>query len=265
MFVYYNLVYNPLCRADCKRVVRDATNFAPFKLVGCRADDPEVLVTEPFSARYLMDDLRTTYDKYEPTKTTVMEKGIDRMFGDVSKGYQETEQMLNIGTPLVGFGRLVLGKYGNIKITPPDSADGDYILTRFTKQEVIKILNQRAQIMKTLAIVFGLVGMGALSYMVYVKCKQLYEDYQVKKMLEEFKEQRARPHDEVEAAAEGSEETLCVICLAKPREVVVLNCGHVSMCHECATMLPEPQKCPICRQKVEKITPIYVSWSNIIF
>lgn len=261
LFVSVKLVfclknYFFVSRSDVKRTVRSAINFAPFKLVGCRQDDPEVVVTEPFSAVYLLDDLRTTYDKYQPTKTTAVEKGIDRMFGDVSKGFQETEQMLNIGTPLVGIGKLAMNQTGVIKIMPPDDQNR-YILTRFTKDEVVKILKQRSQVARFMATIFGLIGAGALTYIAFVKCRKMWEAYQMKKMLETLRAEN-RPEDG-EEIPEGDAENQCVICLVKPREVIVLNCGHASMCQGCASRLPEPRTCPICRQPVVKLTPLYLS------
>jgi hypothetical protein len=37
-----------------------------------------------------------------------------------------------------------------------------------------------------------------------------------------------------QAAAEDSEEGLCVICLVNDRNTTVLPCRHMCMCHECA-------------------------------
>ena len=75
------------------------------------ADDgsgKHVDVFEPLAADYLMKDLQTTYDKFNPNEASIMERGIDRLFGDVSKGFQETEQMLPIESYIMGFGQLAL-------------------------------------------------------------------------------------------------------------------------------------------------------------
>jgi len=48
------------------------------------------------------------------------------------------------------------------------------------------------------------------------------------------------------------EENLCVVCMSEEANIVVLPCGHMSLCESCATALKEQtNKCPICRQKVE--------------
>ena len=43
------------------------------------------------------------------------------------------------------------------------------------------------------------------------------------------------------------DETLCVICMSRPREVVLLPCKHRCCCIECA---PAPATCPMCRTAV---------------
>jgi len=48
---------------------------------------------------------------------------------------------------------------------------------------------------------------------------------------------------------EGGE---CVICLSKPREVVILHCRHVCLCKSCATITSSTWsfQCPVCRGRV---------------
>lgn len=43
-----------------------------------------------------------------------------------------------------------------------------------------------------------------------------------------------------------SECQTCTVCLVNPREVILLNCGHVCVCADCCVKLN--QKCPICRE-----------------
>lgn len=49
----------------------------------------------------------------------------------------------------------------------------------------------------------------------------------------------------------------CVVCLTNEREVVLLNCGHVCVCGDCAFALPEPKKCPVCRERVERFVTTF--------
>ncbi|XP_010138340.1 PREDICTED: mitochondrial ubiquitin ligase activator of NFKB 1, partial [Buceros rhinoceros silvestris] len=64
-----------------------------------------------------------------------------------------------------------------------------------------------------------------------------------------------------ETSAEGSEtlKNACVVCLSAPKSCVFLECGHVCSCSECYQALPEPKKCPMCRQSISRVVPLYNS------
>jgi len=47
----------------------------------------------------------------------------------------------------------------------------------------------------------------------------------------------------------------CVVCMAKPEEVAVDPCGHLSMCEECASQV---RQCPVCRGPIEKLLRVFV-------
>ena len=49
-----------------------------------------------------MDSLTSTYDKFEPNKSSFMQRMTDRIFGDVSEGTQVSEEMLLCDTLLLG-------------------------------------------------------------------------------------------------------------------------------------------------------------------
>ncbi|TVU19283.1 hypothetical protein EJB05_35422, partial [Eragrostis curvula] len=56
----------------------------------------------------------------------------------------------------------------------------------------------------------------------------------------------------------------CVICLTEPRDTAVIPCRHLCMCSECAKALRfQSNKCPICRQPVEKLMEIKVQNSEL--
>ncbi|KAJ0670948.1 putative transcription factor C2H2 family [Helianthus annuus] len=57
---------------------------------------------------------------------------------------------------------------------------------------------------------------------------------------------------------DGSKE--CVICLSEPRDTTVLPCRHMCMCSGCAKVLRfQTNRCPICRQTVERLLEIKVN------
>lgn len=47
----------------------------------------------------------------------------------------------------------------------------------------------------------------------------------------------------------------CVICFAKPEEIAVDPCGHLSMCKECSEKV---QQCPVCRAPIEKRLRVFI-------
>ncbi|KAG2406052.1 E3 ubiquitin-protein [Vigna angularis] len=51
----------------------------------------------------------------------------------------------------------------------------------------------------------------------------------------------------------------CVICLSEPRDTIVHPCRHMCMCSGCAKVLRfQSNRCPICRQPVERLLEIKV-------
>ncbi|XP_078493298.1 E3 ubiquitin-protein ligase XIAP-like [Ciona intestinalis] len=56
--------------------------------------------------------------------------------------------------------------------------------------------------------------------------------------------------------AELEEERKCKVCLDKMADIVFIPCGHLCTCIECASAL---NKCPICRNKIEKSIRTYLS------
>ncbi|KAH9619083.1 hypothetical protein KSS87_011580 [Heliosperma pusillum] len=65
---------------------------------------------------------------------------------------------------------------------------------------------------------------------------------------------------EIDANDPGKE---CVICLSEPRDTTVLPCRHMCMCSGCAKVLRfQTNRCPICRQPVERLLEIKVNNGN---
>ncbi|KAB2060117.1 E3 ubiquitin-protein ligase MGRN1 [Gossypium arboreum] len=55
----------------------------------------------------------------------------------------------------------------------------------------------------------------------------------------------------------------CVICLTEPQDTTVLPCRHMCMCNSCAKVLRcQTNRCPICRQSIERLLEIKVNNST---
>ncbi|KAK3084876.1 hypothetical protein FSP39_020633 [Pinctada imbricata] len=252
---------------DAKNIIRDVWESVPFYLRSMVHEEPRILIIDPRSAKYLEEDLTTTYDKFEPSKTGIVQRGIDRIAGEVLKGYHETERMLLKGTHLVGIGRLVID--GNvIKLRPPE--DGQtYILTKKSREEIISSLSHTTNTLKICLYVFGGLGCVLTLFLVvrlvkklirYIKDRRMQEQlYRAREQADADRIVRSRSSNEQSVVDLSDDATTCVICLTNRREVVLLDCGHVCLCADCVIALPQPKKCPICRSSVSRFIPAYIA------
>jgi len=164
--------------------------------------------------------------------------------------------MLVAGVPLLGVGKLMLVGGSRIVLSPPH--DGRrYFLTTSSRHELVKSLKSVARMLNVARWVFGIAGLTAVVYLVSRAVKKYKSQCESRRLLAEFIDRRQVETLDMEFTTSGS--PVCVICLSQPREVVLLDCGHICVCGECATALPLPKLCPICRQQVNRIIPTYVS------
>jgi len=89
-------------RADVKNIIKDELNVRPFVLVspeqhmsssGQSSGQCSVVeVTDALSAECLRESLTVTHDHYKPTSGSILTRGLDRLFGEVTRGYQVIDQ-----------------------------------------------------------------------------------------------------------------------------------------------------------------------------
>ena len=49
-----------------------------------------------------------------------------------------------------------------------------------------------------------------------------------------------------------ADEHLCVVCLERARDEVLVPCGHMVLCRDCCTdIMASSNECPMCREKIE--------------
>ncbi|XP_062566315.1 mitochondrial ubiquitin ligase activator of NFKB 1-like [Saccostrea cucullata] len=254
--------------SDVKNAIRDTLEVIPFYLIphGNSWYPTKVMVTEPNSAHHIDKELTITHENFTQSQSSVFKKGMELVSGEVTKGYQESEKMLIVGTHLLAIGKLV--KEGSeIKMKPP-SDEYKYIISRKTKDELARLLRNKATLLKVFLGIFGAVGVALICYFVrrfYRKLRNQEEeerfrrDLRKKRELEEQRRARAahRSNPGSLSSSELSDSNKCVICLNNEREVVLLDCGHVCLCGDCAYVLPEPRLCPICRSKVVRFVTTY--------
>ena len=191
--------------------------------------------------------------------------GIDRLFGEVSKGLQESEKMLLTGTSILGVGKVFLER-GNIKIGPPDDTGRTYILTKMRLSELVRHYEAQSAMYRIIAVVSALIGGGILSIIVWRQTRAWWERRKQRLQFSEIRRtmaqaaERRQARGSARAEGDGEEEEVenaCVVCLTNQRQVVALNCGHISLCANCAEALPLPKSCPVCRARVERFLPVF--------
>ncbi|XP_060561633.1 mitochondrial ubiquitin ligase activator of nfkb 1-like [Ruditapes philippinarum] len=242
---------------DVKNTIQDKIQTVPFTIkrwLGKEAKT-EILVTEPTTANFLLDDLTITHDVFEPVEGgNMLSRGMDHLFGDVSKGYHETEKMLLTNTLLLGIGEIAYLD-NKLQLQPPKNGQM-YILTKLSRGEVIKKLENKSFWVKFFMLSAGAIGTALLIHIIYkqikiFKAKRIREDFinSVRELRRQTEDQREESDNDISSS--------CVVCLSNPREIVLLDCGHICLCAECVTILPEPLKCPVCRQDVDRYLTTY--------
>ena len=164
--------------------------------------------------------------------------------------------MLGVNVRLLGIGTLMLVGGDRIILSPPGD-DHRYFLTTSSKHELISSLKSVARSLNIARWVVGIAGLAAIAYIIRRAVKKYKSQSECRKLLAELTDRRRA----AAAVATNNETTSsqCVVCLSQPREVVLLNCGHICVCGDCAAALPLPKLCPVCRQPIDRIIPTYVS------
>ena len=232
-------------RHDVERTISSAATSVPFALLH---KGILVKVTEPMSAEKLQ--LKVLLDKFEPVSGSVADSLVQWATGDKTKGFQTIEEMLPVGTALTGIGEISLDGDG-IKIGPPKSGL-TYYLSQLTLDAIIRQLQSGKKIWKVLSAIFAC-GSGILflvSLYLYIKRRrdrQIEDDF-IRRM----------QHD-VTVIGDGEvldPQGACVVCMDRPRNVVILDCGHICCCLECARQV---NNCPVCRRPIARLVPTYHS------
>lgn len=204
------------------------------------------LVTEPLSANNL--ELQNVFDKFEPIAHNTAQTIIQWAGGERTKGFQTVEEVLPIGTTVLGIGKLSLTKDGMV-LSPPTNGK-HYFLSMSSMESLIRDAQSNKGLWKALSIILAC-GSGILLcvalYKFYKKKKQEFENEQ---LMRNLREQAEDPN------AENIANEPCVICLDKPRDVVILECGHICICRLCSMQITE---CPMCRGDISRLVSTYSS------
>ncbi|XP_041275684.1 mitochondrial ubiquitin ligase activator of NFKB 1 [Onychostruthus taczanowskii] len=238
---------------DYEKIIHQRTNTTSFDLVPAEGGaGVTVRVMKPLDAAEL--SLETVYEKFHPSVQSFTDVIGHYISGERPKGIQETEQMLKVGTALTGVGELVLDN-ATIKLQPPKQGM-PYYLSSLDFESLLQKQESGVRFWKILTVIFGFATCAVLFFLLRKQYRHHRERQHLRQMQEEFRQAQERLTN-----AEGGEvlKNACVVCLSSTKSCVFLECGHVCSCHECYQALPSPKKCPICRQSISRVVPLYNS------
>ncbi|EDV96805.1 mitochondrial E3 ubiquitin protein ligase 1 [Drosophila grimshawi] len=225
--------------AEQRKLLHESTNEMPFELCN---QQHGVEIVDAISAAVL--DVDVVYDNYESTSLSFFDHVFGFFTGVRQKGLQTTEQVLRDGSFLTAIGELEMDGQ-TLRMQP--SKQGPLFLTTATKSTLIKRFEdaKSSTLFKIiLCSSVSIVLVGLIVRKVYRKKRQEREEAKIRTRLEsERRERRARsrPHT-------LTQDQLCVVCSTNPKEIILLPCGHVCLCEDCAQKIDVT--CPVCRSKI---------------
>ncbi|CAB4018219.1 Mitochondrial ubiquitin ligase activator of NFKB 1 [Paramuricea clavata] len=236
---------------DTKRMISSVVNHVSFSLNSANSSH-RVIVDEPLSMSGL--EYSRIYNKYDPLNSLSVSTNIVQWAsGEKTKGIQTIEDGLLDGTALTAVGKVTL-RGGTLKIKHPDTYE--YILSKLPLEGIIREKTRSIRRWKYVTIGFTITG-GVLLLM------WLYRQWRRRSQQviggNRFIPPAPPPIFDKgfdQSVSEAGEEQSCVICLTQPRNVVILDCGHICACRACATQV---DTCPICRAEIARLVPTYQS------
>uniref|UniRef100_T1E3L8 RING-type E3 ubiquitin transferase n=1 Tax=Crotalus horridus TaxID=35024 RepID=T1E3L8_CROHD len=228
-----------------EKIIHQRTNTVPFDLVPLGSEGPPdvaVRVLKPLTATEL--SLETVYERFHPSVQSFTDVIGHYISGERPKGIKETEEMLTVGAALTGVGELVLDN-STIKLQPPKQGLR-YYLSSLGFQTLLQRQESSVRFWKVLTTLCGLASCAILLFVLHKQYRRHQEKQRMRQMLEDL-------------SAGGDAASTCVVCLSNSRACVFLECGHVCSCRKCYEALPSPPHCPICRQLIARMVPLYNS------
>lgn len=264
--------------SDSERIISRVVNHVPFSLVNEQLK-VRVNVDQPLKADYILDSLNLTHTDFKSTKDSMLSKLVSIVFTDQhARGHETTEHMLPAGRTMTAFGRLerVLDSSSDAaslpiyQISQPRLDGHSYIVTSLSKGEIIEEMKGTSGFLKVTIFILGSVGVAIAAYVTYDLASKYLAKRNQRRMLERARQQREeerqrRRRQQAPAAQPAGQvgdnvthQATCVVCLTNPREVVLVDCGHVCLCIDCLQSLPN-RTCPICRRPFTSFVPCFIA------
>ncbi|CAI9581835.1 unnamed protein product [Staurois parvus] len=235
-------------RSEYERVIYERVKEIPFQLCPLEGNEFSVLVCDPQNASGLT--LQIVHERFHHASLGLGELLGHYISGEKPTGVLEIEEILPVGTILTGVGKLTLNNKGEMTLEAPE--DGcTYFLTLSGYEDLLHQQESIAHFWRGAALFFGALG----TVVVCIAMYRAYQRYKEKhKRQDRLDEQQIQPPDFDEEPVDS--ERLCVICISRTRECVILPCGHVCCCFLCYQALPN-KMCPMCRCNIERVVPLF--------
>uniref|UniRef100_A0A8C5J9I7 RING-type E3 ubiquitin transferase n=1 Tax=Junco hyemalis TaxID=40217 RepID=A0A8C5J9I7_JUNHY len=234
----HRLIWNSL------RVLSEQIYTVPFLLASPGPEAAtQVSVDSPLQAVCL--PLEMVYERFQQPSHGFRDLLGQYLIGEKPKGILETEEMLRVGAGLTGIGELSLQPDGSLHLQPP-AQGGEFFLCLGDWQTVLAELESASGLWKGAALLCAAAGLAVL---LHALCRA-YRRSRPGQQPEEDKELDG------EEGGDRAPEDSCVVCLSRPRECVLLGCGHICCCFRCFQALPT-RLCPICRGPIDRVVPLY--------
>ncbi|GFS56702.1 mitochondrial ubiquitin ligase activator of NFKB 1 [Nephila pilipes] len=226
----------------------------PFSLIGeakLFQKKRAIEIINPFLAEELV--LNEVFNDYRKYDESFGETIIGFLSREHTVGIKEVENMLLENTSLTAIGKLTI-ENENLKMSPPDN-NLTYFLTTLSYDSLYNKISNHARIYKGITVAMCIITTILIAY---------YS----KKAFDEIRRKIDRRRDlqrclEAKKYSKKSSRGIpdyncpkCVVCLENPVEIVVINCGHACLCCNCANY--ELKSCPMCREKVARLIPVYM-------
>ncbi|XP_076626757.1 mitochondrial E3 ubiquitin protein ligase 1 [Colletes latitarsis] len=235
--------------SEQERTVHKVYNTVPFVL---QRGYHSVEVLEPLTADIL--DMDVVSDTFEPSAPSFADHLWSWFTGVRQRGLQSTEELLREGAIITGIGELTRTKSKTLTLQPP--LDGTpFYLTSMSISSLLRKLDDRKRTYRLLCLMFGAIGLliGGIVF------RRYWKDRTEQRLSEELRQSLAASRKERRQRVRDNDlrdDQLCVVCRTNPREIILLPCGHVCLCEDCANDITND--CPLCRTPITQKAAAYI-------
>ena len=154
---------------------------------------------------------------------------------------------------LIGQYVVALGEFVWDKTTDEIRMERPLYLQRDKAQLLQNLLDKKIGLQRNLALNSIMLGIFGFQFI----RRSIKFFYNIKSKLQEYKdEQRYKKLDEIGEIL--TDDFKCIICMEKPKNIILKPCMHMAMCRECLKRL-QTGVCPICKETITDVVKIFIA------